>query len=37
VLPGYYALGMEIVNDKLAFAAIDNTLTQQSAIARWTG
>eukprot|EP00730_Choanoeca_flexa_P003467 TRINITY_DN11416_c4_g7_i2.p3 TRINITY_DN11416_c4_g7~~TRINITY_DN11416_c4_g7_i2.p3 ORF type:complete len:301 (+),score=87.58 TRINITY_DN11416_c4_g7_i2:2095-2997(+) len=36
VIFGYYALGLEVVNENLAFAALDDTITQQSGVARWT-
>ena len=33
---GYYALGLDVVNDKLAYAAVDNLLTQTSGVAKYT-
>jgi photosystem II stability/assembly factor-like uncharacterized protein len=34
-LPGYYALGLDVVNENLAYAAIDNLITQSSSVAKW--
>jgi len=33
---GYYGLGIEVVNEKVAYAALDDTVTQQSGVAKWT-
>merc|ERR1711907_654521 len=32
---GYYALGLDVVNENIAYAAIDNLLTQTSGVAKY--
>lgn len=34
-LPGYYALGLDVVNEKVAYAAVDNLITQSSGVAKY--
>ena len=36
MLPGYYALAVDVVNEKIAYAAVDNVITQQSGVAKYT-
>ena len=36
-LPGFYTLGLDVVSDKVAYAAVDNLITQQSALAHFVG
>lgn len=32
---GYYALGLDVVNNKVAYAAVDNLITQTSGVAKY--
>ena len=34
-IPGYYALGLDVVSDKIAYAAVDNLITQTSGVAKY--
>ena len=36
VLPGYYAMALNVVGTQVAYAAIDNVVTQTSGVAKWT-
>lgn len=36
-LPGFYALGLDVVDNKVAYAAVDNLITQQSGLAKYLG
>ncbi|EDQ87226.1 uncharacterized protein MONBRDRAFT_38017 [Monosiga brevicollis MX1] len=33
---GYYAMGLDVVNENVAYAAVDNLLTQTSGVAKFT-
>jgi hypothetical protein len=37
VLPGYYALAVDVVDATTAYAAVDNVITQQSGVAKYIG
>ncbi|EGD79233.1 hypothetical protein PTSG_09954 [Salpingoeca rosetta] len=34
-IPGYYALGLDVVSEKVAYAAVDNLITQTSGVAKY--
>lgn len=36
VLPGYYALGVDVIDATTGYAAVDNLITQASGVAKWS-